>query len=288
LLFDADDVRSFNIRDIFNGFAPTATGSVPIPQPDLDRIIAAHAGQPLPSTDLCAGRDFGDGVFRGYITIDSVTSATTFFPGDAGYFLNGGIGVANNDNILWGEYLRVDPANNFASGEPMVHIEADGNDNRIRDAGDYTFYGGLIGGSAQDNREPLASHWLAPFRNDGEGNTSLIYWRDIRQANIARQCFQIVPWYPLPLRQLTLLRSIYFLENPDALEALASVCGRVDVGGFELPTALDSGMILLNLDHDLGTAFVPGAQGYVAVLQDAQGRFSTESAATPISSSIGP
>ncbi len=58
------------------------------------------------------------------MTIDTVNNCTLRFPGDPGYFVAGGTGDATNQNVLWGDYFYVNPGQNFAQGETLVHIEA--------------------------------------------------------------------------------------------------------------------------------------------------------------------
>jgi hypothetical protein len=71
---------------------------------------------------LCSAADHGDGVARGYLTVDVVSRCTDALPGDDGYFGDGG--AAAFDNVLWGEYVLVEPANNLAHGDTLVHLQA--------------------------------------------------------------------------------------------------------------------------------------------------------------------
>src|SRR5438309_480871 len=93
----------------------------------IDEVPAATLLLPYFDVDLgnpCAGRNLGDNVARGYITVDTVNNCTLRFPGDPGYFGAGGTGDATNQNVLWGDYFYVNPGANFADGNPLVHIEA--------------------------------------------------------------------------------------------------------------------------------------------------------------------
>jgi hypothetical protein len=110
------DDRSFPFCDqIFPGFNnPVIVGTA------LSRLTDGHTGNVVPSLGACVGFDHGDNVARGYITIDNVSECSLVLdPADAGltgtpYFINGGFGVANNINQLWGDWFLVDPANAFA------------------------------------------------------------------------------------------------------------------------------------------------------------------------------
>jgi hypothetical protein len=55
----------------------------------------------------CFGRDLGDRIARGYVTMDVANACGNQFPGAAGYFVNGGGGMAGNRNIIWGDYFYV-------------------------------------------------------------------------------------------------------------------------------------------------------------------------------------
>lgn len=130
---------------------------------------------------MCGARAVGDGVARGYVTVDAVNRCSTKLPGDpAGggdpaYFADLGTGIASNENVLWGEFWFNDRAQGFAYGDTLVHIEAgappfpDG----------FTFYGRLVGGSAVDNREPLPHRLYGRYQNGGLFDaTHALVWRD--------------------------------------------------------------------------------------------------------------
>jgi hypothetical protein len=191
-------------------------------------------------------------VARGYITIDNASECSLVLdPAAAGfsgqYFVNGGTGIANNINQLWGDWFLVDPANNFAQGETLVHIEAYGNgiippgipavnsfnatQIPLLDPTDpfgnalpvafvpsttgYTFYGRYLAAGG-DFREPLGTIWGSRYLNGGVfDQTQLIVWRD-------STCDEIVPddwcgvgpsWYPLNEWEV-----IAFNEAEDAVE----------------------------------------------------------------------
>ena len=124
-----------------------------------------------------------DGIATGYITFDVVNDCSLLFPGNPGYFADGGTGIASNANVLWGDYFLADPANAFAQGDQLVHIEAmDSVQSGFWDPGDYTFYGRYLTFDASDNREPLATTWATryfsgtagPFNDDSD----ILCWRD--------------------------------------------------------------------------------------------------------------
>jgi len=140
---------------------------------------------------LTLGRTLGCGSNRiggvhtnaiGYVTIDVAESCSTALPTDAGYFTT----EVLFDNVLIGDYAQIDASNNFAQGNPMVHIRA------IPEGGaptspaiinfDRTFYSRYQAGGVADRRQPLpstfAARWISGSSADFQ--TSLKIWREGR------------------------------------------------------------------------------------------------------------
>lgn len=147
-----------------------------LPTPLLDGLRAAHSGQPsLILGGACGGADHGDDVLRGFVTIDATTGCSLIGPADPGYFTT----VAGFENRLVGDTWHIDSANGFADADALVAIEASTSDPLTDGAGDYTFYGRLVGGTGDDHREGLPTTWLAPFTVGGAlDTTDLMVWRD--------------------------------------------------------------------------------------------------------------
>jgi hypothetical protein len=103
------------------------------------------------SSVCCAAQNFNDNVLRGYVTVDTVNNCTLRFPSDLGYFTSD----ATFQNVLWGDAFFVNSAENFASGNPLVHIEADLTNPETSVPGQYTFYGRYVNWQATDHREPF-------------------------------------------------------------------------------------------------------------------------------------
>ena len=325
------DVITVNMRDVFNGNIPITAdsasdgadtisphgdnpgwdGSFPgcstffpffinpvITGDNLTRVVNGHTGQDVNGAG-CMGQTYGDGIARGYITIDNAVRCSIEFPSDAGYF--GGLNpVASNENQLWGDYFIVDPANNFAFGDNLVHVEADDTFDNTASATGYTFYGRYTGGTGGlDNREPLATTWgvryltAAPF--DG---TDLIVWRDSTSAdtNTFYTCGGGPSWYPMNETEV-----VAFNEQEDAVELCFAGPGgvispptpgsdaacfpletqRVAMGEGDLASPFENGWVFLNLnvgadtptaDVDFGTSGTL-AQSYVAASVQASGLF---------------
>jgi len=231
------DVQTLSLRDIFNGVLPvtaddardpgdavsnqgalsqdiTFPGCTSFPYDDpalpgdlVDHIQAAHTGQFSNIYGGCLGLDYEDNIARGYITVDSSNQCNLEFPNSAAYFGLGGTGLANNNNVLWGDYFYINRANNSAVGETLVHIEAcsapsvpDGVPECPFAPGDYTFYARYVGASGVDARESLSTTFATRFLNGGDfdGGTDLIVWRDAKTDTAsAHACGGNFSWFPL-------------------------------------------------------------------------------------------
>jgi len=164
---------------VFGCGAADFPSNVAEPELDAEAVQALrflHEGQPAAGSGRCSSMSFDDGHLRGYVTIDVVNACSPLGPADAGYFVQGGGGVASNDNVLVGEVRYVDALQNFAWGDVAVHLEADALDPRTGAPGQYTFYGRLVSWTAADNREPLATRWAVPTPN--QVDLRLVVWRD--------------------------------------------------------------------------------------------------------------
>ncbi|HVJ61575.1 MAG TPA: hypothetical protein VM555_02550, partial [Tahibacter sp.] len=156
----------------------SCSGTLPDTMLPIGRDLAgAHSGQA--SNDyfngLCGSRSHSDGLARGYVTVDTINQCTTSIPGSPGYFVNGS-GIATSQNVLYGDYVIVDPARRSTTSESAVAIEADPtNPLTSGGANKQTFYGRLVGFNAADNREPLPSAWAG---RAAAGRTDVDYWRD--------------------------------------------------------------------------------------------------------------
>ena len=286
------DVAAFNLRDLFT-IGVVASGDQ-LSQQELLRIVAAHTGQPEEGTTTCSATEYGDSVVRGYITIDNVNQESTAVPSTAGYFVAGGAGIASNNNVLMGDYLLADLANNFAQGDAMVHIEASSSDTRVTTAGNYTFYGTSIGNTAADNREPLPTTWSAPYSDGGDesASTNLVYWRDIREVGATFECGATPPWFPLGLTQVVVFDDAENAVEPTGAE-FPRACGRLAVNApsvaGNVSSPYESGWIYVNLNSSIADATLGNiAQSFVSVVKSRLGIFSTGHEATALSQAVAP
>ena len=236
----------------------------------------------------CAAASHGDTLDRGYITIDVVNNCTARKPGDVGYFSPGGTGDATNQNVLYGEYFIVDPANQFLHQGKAVAIEASAIDPATSTAGNYTFYGRLpFNGnkwSAVDNREPLPTTWAVDAQA-GAG-TELIVWRDTKSTIQPFTC-GVSPGQGLPLQT----ESAFTFDNqekPLAVPPGGSPFGlatqRVKLGNAAFPLPAKPGWVYLGLSYTNPIAGsnpsqdIKADQAYVTVVQHPEVSYGTTGA----------
>lgn len=109
-----------------------------------------------------------------YITVDVVTECNKLFPDNVNYF-----GLLSNDNVLMGDLIYLDQANNFSEVDTAVHIEADIDASvvvTLTALGAWpgtpiTFYhryaaGNDVTAPVPDYREPLPTAWAFRYLND--------------------------------------------------------------------------------------------------------------------------
>jgi hypothetical protein len=182
-----DAVQTINLRDVFAGTLPTtsppaagdgfADCTTPLAKPplgadELARLRARHSGAPDPVDGECYGSTrSGPGVAAGFLTVDSARACAPAgtYPNTGGYFAVGS-GVADQDNLLYGDFFLVDPGENFAQGNTVVHLVADPTAHTDR-----TFYGDF-GFGTLDARAPLGTRHRTRFVSGGgfSGATQLL------------------------------------------------------------------------------------------------------------------
>jgi hypothetical protein len=273
-----------------------------LPPPVLPASFIQHLQRSLTGQssaifgNRCAGQAFGDGIARGYITVDTVSNCTLRFPGDPGYFSAGGTGDATNDNVLWGDYYYLDPATGAAEGNTLVHIVADAIDPETSTPGEYTFYGRYVGWTAADNRRPLGTNFATRFLDGGffAGGTSLVVWRDSKVNQGHFTCPALAGsrpnWYQMGQENVLIFDEEEQVSNPQSIPSSPLPAGlftpfpaeaqRVVVGGSDFPVPFTFGWLTLNLNTTVNPAgAVPpvdptAAQAWVAVKMSAGGQFS--------------
>jgi len=305
------DVQTISLRDIFvNGNLPrtasdgqdpadtispqgpasqdinfASCGVLPYTNPAVSASFRAHLqawfqGNQSPATGNCAGSKTRDNILRGYVTVDTVNACNLFFPSDWAFYAP----FVTDQNVLWGDYFYVNPAENFAQGETLVHIESCPT---CFAPGDHTFYGRYNGATADDAREALPTTVAARYLNGGgfDGGTDFLVWREADESAAAYSCAQPGPpsWYPLEATQIVLFdEEEQPVTNEDCPSGdptceqevgIPNEAQRVDVAG-DLLSPFNFGWAYLNLQHP-DTAYAdPYAQTWVTTTMDAEGRFS--------------
>jgi hypothetical protein len=322
------DIQTINLRDVFNGVLQrTATagqdpgdtlspkgqysqdinfascnGLLPVPAvlpaAFTESLRAAHTGRSSAVLGGCAGRNLGDNLARGYVTVDTVNQCTLRTPDFLeGYF--GPNGVATDQNVLWGDFIYVDSAHNYADGENLVRIEAFPGAFK---QGDATFYGRYVNNSGIDHREPLATVWGSRFAVGGtfSGGTDLVVWRDSGLAVKPFACGTTPPGFPLVMAD-----EVTFNEEESAqtsplfpctpgcppgapVGAFPAEAGRAHIGSADFPVPFNFGWLFL----DLKAPFPGGAsklhQAWVGTVMKAMDRFSVGFSAAPLDSACDP
>ncbi|MCB1034508.1 MAG: hypothetical protein KDD47_11815, partial [Acidobacteria bacterium] len=226
-----------------------------------------------------------------------VNDCSLLFPGNPGYFGDGGTGIASNLNAIWGDYFLVDPAADLAHGDSLVHVEAYSSvQEGFWEPGDYTFYGRYHSFDARDNREPLTGTWLAryftaePPRGGFTTPTTFLCWRD---SGLNDSFFFTCGTFPnpYPLSQNggaffdeqenpTLGMSFPFSPIPVALDLLycPGATFRLSSSVFRpseaLPVFYETGWFFLNLNTSSGSVSDPIKQSYLTTVHQASGTFS--------------
>ena len=307
------DVQSINLRDVFNGYLPrtasagqdptntispkgplsqdvnfaSCSGRLPYTNPAVNASLRAHLRASLQGEFTgvyggCAGSKQPDtDVLRGYVTVDTVNACNLYFPSSWSSYAP----FLTNQNVLWGNVFYVNPAENYAQGDTLVHIEAC---STCFTPGDHTFYGRYNGATAADAREPLPTTMAAVHQSGGAftGGTDYLVWRETdAAAALAYDCSLEGPpsWYPLSFFQVLIFdeqEAVVDAEecwwgDPDCTPTvrIPNAANRIDVAS-DLMTPFDFGWIHLNLQHPAITYPDPYAQMWVTTVIESGGRFS--------------
>ena len=259
----------------------SCTGQLPPAATDPAKVakwVAALSGKPDPDNGRCSGFDHGDGILRGYVTIDTVNNCTVRNPGDPGYFGSGGSGDATLQNYLFGNWTLVDNTSKRYQSGSLVAIEASATNPETSTAGQYTFYGRYVNWTAADNREPLVTNFGTRYVTGGgtgrPNNTTLLVWRDTKVAQAAFACGSNPGWYPLAQE------GIFFFDEQEAVQSLSTTIQsfplatqKVQVDSSALPANFATGWVYLDLNATVAAAGSnpsedPAAlQGWVEVLR---------------------
>lgn len=232
----------FNLRDFDSceTFPPVYSDPL-LNATDRDQLRADHTGQLGPRFTSCVGSDTGDNIARGYITVDSAGTCSTaeidpeVNPSLDNYFVDGGGGIADNNNRLWGDVIYLDPAGNSAQGSEAISLWAD--PNRFDGSDRPTFYGRLRGFSADDDRVPLPRLWNQRFLNGGsfQGGADLIVFRNPAAPGAPVSCDSTPEQFPLVADLFALDESGGNLIDVSAANPVGLATQRVSIDAFNIP-----------------------------------------------------
>ena len=274
IYLDPFGMVQINTRDLFDGIVPSTgstsdlssfpfCGSLPpyhtnpvLTSDEGDQLAAWHSGLGGPLDSRCAGLDHGDGLARGYLTIDVVdecsgveavdpvfTPVNTSYP----YFADGGGsgGIAIAENRLWADVAIIDNANNFAQAAKAVGIWADPNQFTVD--GTYTFYGRYSGWDTRDDRVPVPWEWSSWYLNGApfSGGGAMIVWRDTESPDASPITCGVNPsWWPLT--------GLVTAQNDDS-----SASETLPADSFPAATQMTS-LDELNASYNNGIIFISG------------------------------
>jgi hypothetical protein len=228
----------------------------------------------------------------GYATIDTADLCSTSLPTDPGYFTS----EIRFDNVLIGDYQQVNSSQNFAQGNPMVHIRA------IPEGGDVgtvatinfdrTFYSRYQAGGVLDRRQPLPSVFAARWIQGGANQMATSYkiWREGATgvgAPVPDECGE---WDENNTNVAEIVRfdeaenpvgdvPISRVSPPLTTEFTLPETSRTSVADSsiypQLPNGATAGWTYLNLDNST-TDSPLASQNWVVVSMRAEGRYSVD------------
>jgi hypothetical protein len=278
----------------------------PLPGSFIQHVQLALTGKASPVfNNLCAGRNLGDNIARGYVTVDTVNNCTLRDASNPTYFSSD----ISFQNVLWGDYIYANSGQSFANGGALVHIEASTTDPATTTAGRYTFYGRYVGWNASDHREPLATNFGARYAVNGtfSGGTSFVVWRDPKANQIPFACPASVAnpaWYPLSVEGVDVFDEQEHVQVPVPFPFpppppllgfgfFPAATQRTTINGPAFPVPFSFGWIFLDLNTTItGNSNPPfdpaAAQAWVIYDMDANGRFSVGFEALRLDSACAP
>ncbi|HEY3570405.1 MAG TPA: thrombospondin type 3 repeat-containing protein [Thermoanaerobaculia bacterium] len=280
------DMQTLNLRDIVQDGVLPATGasvshvgelssaavafsgcaaSVAPARVDATALRRSHLG--LKVGGRCMASERKDLTATGYVTVDVVNFCSPLNPASPGYFVQGGKGVAANDNVLIGEYAYVDGRRGSAEGEQAVHIAADAE----AFGSGYTFYGRYVNGDGSDNRQPLSTRFAVTYTQGGPQGTAteLTIWRDTKSPAAASvDCGSAPAWAPLGAPEQVVWDEEERVQSlPASTARFPLATQRVKVGTGALAIAEPFGWTEIDLRHNGTDLFGAISQGWVTVVK---------------------
>jgi hypothetical protein len=244
----------------------------------------------------------------GYATIDVTRRCGILFPTEAAYYTD----EIAFDNVLTGDFMQVNGSQNFAQGNPLVHIraipEGGTSASRAAEPGTYrtntprTFYGRYQSAAnpVADGRQPLPSTFMARWISGGAGGfeSSFKIWRESQvagnadcpayQSNENNPVMEIVRFDEEENAVAQPLDCPPILCFPPFTNRIPSAA-LVGIGDEIIPPNDNdavAGWLYLNLHNSLTET--AAAQAWVVTSMRAEGRFSVDLDATALGNGCTP
>jgi hypothetical protein len=240
----------------------------------------------------------------GYATIDVARTCGVLLPDDPAYFQNEILW----DNVFTGDFQQVNSTNQYAQGNPLVHIRAVPEGATAIDRTDLahhvnlaqTFYSRYQSGATLDARQPLPARFVAHWISGGATSfqTSFKIWRAGRTTQSTACDAWMTQGGLLDVAEITMFDED---ENPFAVatpiydpplpyyKTLPST-SRTDASDsdhYPAPTnGAVAGWMYFNLD-DVSPDTV-ARQAWIVTSMRAEGRFSTDTDATALGNGCSP
>ena len=271
----------------------------------IQRMIAAFTQGQVPSIGSVPGCEGIGGVHEnavGYATIDVVGACTTSLPTSSVYFAN----EIRYDNVLMGDYLQVDGTNDYAQGNPMVHIRAipEGGSPATRRATNFdrTFYSHLQPTARRtlDGRQPLPATFAARWIEGSSSGFETYYkiWRGVSTAadatcaaygnNALMVATEVVRFDEEENPETTLSGTI--ADPPIEPSSRLPATSRIGIDTTDVipvnTTGAVGGWIYFNLDNPSEPE--SASQNWVVASMRSQGRFSADMDAISLGNGCSP
>jgi hypothetical protein len=278
-------------------------------RPRLQQAFTQGSVPALGSAPACARVGGVHTRATGYATIDVARVCGSTNPSQPVYYTE----EIAFDNVLTGDFMQVNGNENYAQGNPLVHIRAipEGGTyaSRAADPARYrtntpqTFYGRFqsTANPVADGRQPLPSAFMARWISGGAGSfhTSYKIWREgMTGPNADCALYQQNEHNPvLDLATFDEEENGTGFGQDDCLPGHCSPiadelpsASRVDVSSYVFPQITNgavAGWSYLNLHNTFATGR-PAAQAWVVTSMRAEGRYSVDADATPLGNGCTP
>lgn len=233
----------------------------------------------------------GDNVARGFVTIDAVVACGLIRPVDVGYFVDGGVGIATNDNHLTGTWEITDQTNNFAFGARAPALEAD--NDFVFMPGDPTFYGRFNFMLGEDDREPLPSRFFVRRNDAASSETMFIVWRESGGSTSSSNDPSFPSDYPLVANAMEQFDTvgnpvpmpIFTPPDPAPMQRAPEYATQfVESQTLGYGAETDEGMVFMDTETFFTTLGQLIGQAWVVAVDSSSGIYSTAYPATALNS----